>query len=120
MSLVAEDQVNHPVHANIRSYPSSPDGGFSGGQQIQRVEGNCTNIIFNVYSPFNSEKVNLYADGPCGGSIPSTRQLDIQFNICNCPVGFEHLSSEIKCECICDFKLSPYTLLTATQQLIHL
>ena len=78
MSLVAEDQVNHPVHANIRSYPSSPDGGFSGGQQIQRVEGNCTNIIFNVYSPFNSEKVNLYADGPCGGSVPSTRQFTVK------------------------------------------
>ena len=93
----------------ISSFPLfSPDGGFSGGQQIQRVERRCTNITFNVYSPLNSEMVNLYADSPCGSSMPSIRQLDIQFNNCTCSVRFKQLSSDIKCDCICDFKLSPY------------
>ena len=108
VSLVAVDQVNHSVDANIISSLSSQDGGFREGQQIQSVGRNCTDLTFNVVSPYDLETINLFADGPCGSSKPSIRNLDIQFTDCTCPVGFEPFNSEIRCECICDPELSPY------------
>ena len=110
VSLVAVDQVNHSVNANISSSLSSQDGGFREGQQTQSVERNCTKITFNVFSPRGSETINLFADGPCGSSTPSIRHLDIQFTDCTCPVGFqvEPSNSDTRCECICDPKLSRY------------
>ena len=108
VSLVAVDQVNHSVDANITSSLSSQDGGFSEGQQTQSLGRNCTNITFNVFSPHDSETITLFADGPCGSSTPSIRYLDIQFTDCTCPVGFQPSNDIIRCECFCDSILSPY------------
>ena len=111
VSLVAVDQVNHTVDANITVSLSSSDGGFDEGQQIQSVVRNCTNLTFNVFSPHNFEKLNLSPDGPCGSTTLSTSHMNIQFIECTCPVGFEPLSksqSSTKCECDCDSALSPY------------
>ena len=108
MPLVAVDQVHHSVDANIISSLSSQDGGFSEGQQTQSVRKNCSNVTFNVFSPHNSEIINLFADGPCGSSTLSTRHLYIEFSECTCPVGFESLDSDTRCRCYCDSKLSPH------------
>ena len=108
MPLVAVDQVNHSVDANIISSLSSQDGGFSEGQQTQSVQKNCSNVTFNVFSPHGSEIINLFADGPCGSSTLSTGQLYIEFSDCTCPVGFQPLDSDTRCECVCDSKLSPH------------
>ena len=108
MPLVAVDQVNHSVDANIISSLSSQDGGFSEGQQTQSVGKNCSNVTFNVFSPHNSETINLFADGPCGSSTLSTRHLYIEFSECTCPVGFQPLDSDTRCGCDCDSKLSPH------------
>ena len=109
VSLVAVDQVNHSVDANIISSLSSHDGGFREGQQTQSVERNCTKITFNVFSPHDSETINLFAEGPCGSSTPSIRHLDIQFTNCTCPVGFEPFTNgDTRCECNCDPDLSPH------------
>ena len=111
VSLVAVDQVNHTVDANITVSLSSSDGGFDEGQQIQSVVRNCTNLTFNVFSPHDFEKLNLSPDGPCGSTTLSTSHVNIQFIECTCPVGFEPLSksqSSTKCECDCDSALSPY------------
>ena len=89
-------------------YLNSQDGGFSEGQQTQSVRKNCSNVTFNVFSPHNSEIINLFADGPCGSSTLSTRHLYIEFSECTCPVGFQPLDSDTRCECDCDSKLSPH------------
>ena len=103
--LVAVDQVNHSVEANIIS-SLVHESRFSEGQQTQSVETNCTDLIFNVFSPADSESINLFADGPCGSSQLSIRKLHIQFLNCTCPIGFKPNSeSETTCDCICD---SPY------------
>ena len=109
VSLVAVDQVNCSVDANIISSLSLHDGGFREGQQTQSVERNCTKITFNVFSPHGSETINLFADGPCGSSTPSIQHLHIQFTDCTCPVGFKpSTNNETRCECNCDPNLSPY------------
>ena len=107
VSLVAVDQVNHSVEANIIS-SLAHDGRFSEGQQTQSVGRNCTDLTFNVYSQRDNEVINLYADGPCGSSQPSIRKLDIQFLNCTCPIGFQRDSDSKRCECICDSKLFPH------------
>ena len=111
VSLVAVDQVNHTVEAEIVSSLSSSAGGFGEGQQTQMVKRRCTDVLFNVFSPFMSETINIYADGPCGSALLSTNHLTIHFMDCTCPVGFEPRSnnhSATKCECMCDSELSPY------------
>ena len=102
------DQVSHSVDANIISSLSSQDGGFSEGQQTQRVEKNCSNVTFNVFSSHDSEIINLFADGPCGSSTLSTKHLFIEFSECTCPFGFQPLDSDTRCGCDCDSKLSPH------------
>ena len=106
MPLVAVDQANHSIDANIISSLSLQDGGFSEGQQTQSVGRNCTNVAFNVLSPHDSEKIILYADGPCGSSKLSIKHLNTQFTDCTCPIGFQPLDSDTRCECYCDSQLS--------------
>ena len=111
VSLVAVDQVNHTLNADISSVLSSPLGGFGEDQQTQSVERNCTNLTFNVFSPHDSVTLNLYPNGPCRSATLSTSHVTIKFLDCTCPVGFQSLSnnqSSTRCECVCDIKLSPY------------
>ena len=107
VSVVAVDQVNNTVDANISSSVSSNKGGIG---EIQRVGRNCTDLTYNVYSPHNSETIKLFADGPCGSAALSTSHITIQFTDCKCPVGFQPLSnskSSMRCECVCDSRLPP-------------
>ena len=108
ISLVAVDQVNSSIEANIISSLVSHDGGFSEGQLTQSVGRNCTPLTFNVFSPHETEEIRLFADGPCGSSTPSIRHIDILFVNCTCPVGFQLSTSKIRCQCECDSKLSSY------------
>ena len=106
VSLVAVDQVNHTVSANITS--SLSNGRFGEGQQRQSVGRNCTDLVFSVFTPHDYETITLFADGPCGRADLSQCQVNIRFLNCTCPVGFEPLTDSTRCECICDSKLSSY------------
>ena len=107
VSLVAVDQVGHSVAANIISSLSSSYGGFGGGQP-QAVNSNCTSLTYNVFSP-QDEILKLYADGPCGSSLLSVRELKVNFTDCTCPIGFIHSDKSLtKCECDCNEALLPY------------
>ena len=107
--LVAVDQVNHSIESNIASSLSSFDGCFGEDQQSQRIHQSCTNLTFNVFSSHDSEKIKLYADGPCANSTPSTRHVNIQFINCSCPIGFDPTNSDpTRCECDCNKDISHY------------
>ena len=109
LTLIALDQVRHPVNASIISFLSFPNGGFDEGQQVQTANSKCTDLVFTVFSPEEKEKVTVYADGPCGSNSLSARQVHIEFLNCTCLVGFEPSNrSPARCECICDIALSPY------------
>ena len=111
--LVAVDQANHSVDANISSFLSSKEGSIIEGQ-IQQLVRNCTNLKFNIVSPYDSETLYLFAEGPCGSSRLSTQSLSIEFTNCTCPIGFDPLENRIKRECICtcDSQLSPHVDVT--------
>ena len=98
-TLVAVDQVNH----TIRSFLSSPGAGLGEGQQSQNSYESCTNFTFNAYSPLASEKLTLYAEGPCNNTGISKRNVILYFDPCACPVGFQPMESgNTRCECNCD------------------
>lgn len=109
--IVAFDHVYHCVETRINSSLAFPKGGFAEGQQSQKISANCTELVFNVFSPEATEKVTLYADGPCGSSTPSIRHVHVYFLNCTCSVGFEPDNSKpLRCDCKCDSVLSPYII----------
>ena len=109
MSLVAVDQVNHPVTADISSSLAHPGGGFSDGQLLQKVTSKCTDLRYNIFSADDSETLTLFPEGPCGNAAPSIRSLNITFLNCTCPIGSESSNSKpTACECICDSNLLPH------------
>ena len=106
VSVVALDQVNHFVDANVHVSPASLEAGMAEGQQTQLVRRNCTELEFNVFSPHDHEKISLHADGSCTDSI---LHLHVQFKNCTCPIGLQPCQSKpTVCECFCDPKLTPY------------
>ena len=109
VSLVAVDQINNSVDANVTTLITSFDSGLGEGQQTQKVKTNCTDLTYHLVSSKESETVTLFADGPCGDSPLSIRQMNVQFLNCTCPIGFEPSSRKSStCECNCDSRLFPY------------
>ena len=87
--LVAVDHVNHTLNATIHSSLSLKVGGLHEDQTIQDVTDSCTNLTFNVFSPYHSVKLILYAQGPCKDSEQSRAQINVRFLPCTCPIGFQ-------------------------------
>ena len=110
LSLIALDQADNPVEANITTFLSPPDGRFSEGQQTQTVQQYCTQLPFNLFSPSNFEILTPIAvDSPCRNlRLLKASDILISFLNCTCPVGFKPSSDNIRCECVCDSALSPY------------
>ena len=111
VTVVAVDQVNRTVNADIISTLSSQEGGLGEGELIQNVSRNCTNLTYTVFSPHDHEIINIFANGPCGNAKLSTSHVIVQFINCTCPIGFEPFSDSqtaTRCQCICDSKLLPY------------
>ena len=111
VSLVAVDQVNHTIdNVDIFSSLDNKESGLGVGQTIQVTKNGCTNLNFNAYSPFESEELSLYAEGPCKNNGISKLNLHITFLNCTCPIGFQQRFTEANnnCECECDSNLSPY------------
>ena len=103
LKLAAVDQLNHTVPATIRSSLYSRRGHLGDGQQAQRIEAACTDLNFSIISPLNySDKLYLYAEGPCNSLGISSLRIKIQFVPCHCPVGFEPVTAIIdRCVCGC-------------------
>ena len=59
VSLMAIDQVAHPVSAIIRTSLNFSDSGLAEGQLERSVSTECTKLVFNVVSPHNLEKLIL-------------------------------------------------------------
>ena len=110
--VVAVDQVNHTLSANIHSFVTHRLSHLYPGQQDQMANSFCTNLTFQVNSPKDMVKLNLYADGPCQDRGISNLQLQIDFLPCICPVGFQQSRNKdinnSTCKCDCDPQLYPF------------
>lgn len=87
VTLVAVDQVNHSVEANILS-SVSPHGDLGEGQHVNKIGKECTNLTFSVMSKEGIEKLRFHAEGPCHPVGISTATLEITFKNCTCPTGW--------------------------------
>ena len=106
ISLVAVDQVNHTVSATIRSALVSIRGGLDEDQASQNITDSCSTLKFSVFSPHKSDKLIMYAEGPCKDAQLSQKQVNIQFLPCICPVGFQiDIEKDTQCVCECDVTL---------------
>ena len=105
ISLVAVDQVNHTLESDVTAYLSSNDGVFREEQIQQRVSPNCSLLIYNVMTPHDSEELILSPVGPCGDAYPSQKRVELVFENCTCPTGFQPINetdSRAKTNCICE------------------
>ena len=102
--LVAVDQVGNPLNATIiNSFQSkSGNGRLKAGQVEQQVGDQCTELEFNVYSQDNSAQIHIHADGPCGDKGVSRKTLNVIFDPCTCPIGFEPSPGPSEIDCICE------------------
>ena len=109
MSVIAVNQVNRPVPTSVRSYLTSKESGLREAQLIQKTTNECTELSFTVSSPMETEKVIMYADGPCGDAALSRKVINVSFSPCKCPLGFQRVLTEVtRCKCECDSYLNPY------------
>ena len=109
LSIVAVDQVNHTLESDVTTVISSNDGGLKEGQQQQSVGTNCTDVIYNVITPHDSEELLLNAVGPCGDAYTSQRRVQLVFKNCTCPIGFQTTANVVKnCECECHSNITDY------------
>ena len=109
LALIAYDQVRHTVNAIIYSSLSSSISGLDKGQAIQHISGaTCTELHFNLFTPFESDYLTLTLAGPCNitGITKAVIRID---SICSCPIGFQMSeNNKAVCNCICDKVLWPY------------
>ena len=110
VTLVAVDQVNNTIpNVTIRSSLSSSSGGLGENQLNQSTGESCSDLRFEIFSPYESEQLILYADGPCKDAPMSQRRVGIQFTPCTCPLGFQvNVAEKTKCDCECNLDLLPY------------
>ena len=103
ISLVAVDQVNHPVHASIKAKVSG-NGSLKQNQYSRYTSDKCTDLIYNVYSLSSSENITLHLDNEkCSGAEAIT--VVVLFKDCKCPKGFERGKQMDNCQCKCKPKI---------------
>ena len=110
VSLVAVDQVGHPVNGTIQTSLNFTESGLAEGQLAREIPAKCTALTFNVVSPHSSEEVTLYAsDGPCKDAELSKRTIEVWFLPCSCPFGLQPSDkSKTNCTCECHRDISQY------------
>ena len=108
VSLVAVDHVERPVNATIISMTRSIQGYMKSLQSEQSIPNICTNLTFNVFSfQKHNDSLIIYANGPCKDKGISSRKINVSFNKCKCPVGFEQSEKDkdFNCDCICHHQI---------------
>ena len=108
LSLIAVDQIYRPVNSTIQGYLDQTESNLIDGQ-ITTITNKCTNISFQITSPYASEQLTLYAsDGPCKDAELSRLRLNITFHPCVCPIGFQKLRQSTTCNCKCHSQIRSY------------
>ena len=110
LSLIAVDQIYRPVNATVQGYLQFAESNLIEGQ-VTPISDKCTNVTFQITSPFDVEQLTLYAsDGPCKDAELSRMKVNVSFSPCICPIGFQRSrqSGTTNCECVCHSSIRPY------------
>ena len=67
----------------------------------------CTDLIYNVYSPHDSEQFMLMITDSDYNPYDTTN-IEVIFLRCTCPIGFQPSSEESNCNCVCESELFQY------------
>ena len=108
ISLVAVDHVERLVNATIISKTQSMQGYIDRLQSERNISDTCTNLTFNVFSHReHNDSLIIYADGPCKDKGISSSKVNVFFDECKCPVGFEQSEKDkdVKCDCVCHHQI---------------
>ena len=110
LPVVAVDQVGQLVSATIQTSLHFTESGLAEGQLARKIPAECTNLIFNIVSPHDSESLSLYAsDGPCKDAELSSAAVEIHFLPCSCPIGLQVSGmNSTNCTCECHHNISRY------------
>ena len=110
VTLVAVDQVNHTLKdVEVYSALSHTQSSLGEGQTTQATKNACTNLTFSIISPHTAEQLILYPEGPCRNASRSQSSVQVIFQSCTCPIGFQPRKYDSQdCLCICNSRLSPY------------
>ena len=108
ISLVAVDHVERPVNATIISRTQSMQGYINSLQSERNISDTCTNLTFNVFShQKHNDSLIIYANGPCKDKGISSSKVNVSFDECICPVGFEQSEKDkdVNCDCVCHHQI---------------
>ena len=106
ISIVAVDQTNTTVPANIRALFSFNDGKTSdvgNGQSVQQTGTDCSLLSYTISSTLDIVDLMFYAEGPCNDLGDSVRSIKI--HLTECPNAFELSNSR----CVCEERLQQHT-----------
>ena len=106
------DQVNRSAYKSVTigSYLSEKGSTLGSGQQQQHTQADreCNHLNFSISSQNNSVDIILYIeDSACEDSGLSRSTIKIEFNPCNCPLGFQEVRSD-NCTCECHEIIKQY------------
>ena len=118
ISVMAVDQVGNPLNATIQSsvITESRVCRLKEGQEEQKIDNQCTELEYNVFSQDSSAQVELYAEGPCFKLGISKQLINISFLPCACAIGLKPIQSNIECTCDCDPDLLQYQITNCSEE----
>ena len=110
ISLIAVDQVGNPVNATVISSVVTGSRLLNSNKALQRIPAECSLLEYSLY-PDQSDPtadIELFANGPCNNRGVSKRTINVVFQACTCPIGFQQRETRTQCLCECDTVLQSY------------
>ncbi len=110
ISVIAVDQVGNPVNATVISSVVTGSRLLNSNKALQRIPAECSLLEYSLY-PDQSDPtadIELFASGPCNNIGVSKRTLNVIFQPCICPIGFQQRETRTQCLCECDTVLQSY------------
>ncbi len=110
ISIIAVDQMGNPVNATVTSSVVTGSRLLNSNKALQRIRAECSFLEYSLYPDQNDRTggIELFADGPCNNIGVSKRTLNVVFQPCTCPIGFQRRETRTQCLCECDTSLLSY------------
>ena len=96
----ANSSIKGPVRSQLKSLPGNEMRSLDGN--LQKLENQCTDLNYTLYSENQQEEVTMYANGVQGDGESAVLTLLVTFE--DCPEGFVLVSDR----CVCDERITEY------------